>query len=170
MRHFALVLAVTFGGLTACSGDDTPRDVGPAPGPDHQQLVREQMDRVLGKKYELAEPSSYRFDDEPVRTRVPRWHFDGTDRRVALAPGESIYVHGWGVQLRVRPKYAGYPEQPVKHCMALFVDGGLRGLFTEGPGNAPLELDKWHASWIDDHWWEARARSGPQARPRPAGR
>jgi hypothetical protein len=49
--------------------------------------------------------------------------------------------------------------------MAFFRDGRLRGIFTPGPGNAPLALDKWAATWVDRDWL-ANAGSGA---PRPAG-
>jgi hypothetical protein len=42
--------------------------------------------------------------------------------------------------------------------MAFFADGELRGLFTVGGNNAPLELDKWCAVWVGPEWPAAPPR------------
>jgi len=36
--------------------------------------------------------------------------------------------------------------------MAFYKNGQLRTVFSEGCGNAPFELDKWHADWVDPSW------------------
>jgi hypothetical protein len=80
--------------------------------------------------------------------RVAKWHFDPQ----TSGTHEFGYFHGWRVDYWYTPEYVGYPDQPEHRGMAFFGDGQLRGIFSEGPGNAPLALNKWHASWADTTW------------------
>lgn len=159
-RNAGVVLLV----LACACGSDTPApDPGPQPAAEHQQQVSTLQDQVLAKMYTLEGPSTYRFA-KPAPDRIVRWHFEAERQTHALG-----YYHGWAVEYWVTPRYVGYPKQPESHRMAFFADGQLRGLFTEGLGNAPLELDKWSAAWIDKAWRpailaEERARTGASPR------
>jgi hypothetical protein len=144
--------------VSACGG----RDHGPPPDADHQTTVRAAMDRVLDGMYRLESPSEYRFA-APVQDKVARWHFEP---QVDGQTHDFGYLYGWRVDFWVTPHYAGYPPQPESHRMAFFGGGGLRGLFSQGTGNAPLDLARWSATWVDPEWPEA----GRVARPPAGGR
>ena len=137
--------------LAACSAAADP---GPAPAPDHQEVVREAMDRRLNEQYRLEAPSDYRFA-QPVPDDVAYWLFEPE------VPGRNHSfgnVHGWRVDFWVTPHYVGYPPQPESPRMAFFGDGRLRGIFVAGAGNAPLGLDRWEALWVDMDWQAAKGR------------
>jgi hypothetical protein len=133
--------------LAACRGQPV-KDHGPAPAADHQATVRAVMDRVLDGKYRLDGAPAYRFA-APAPERVASWLFEPEIEGRSLAIG---FAYGWGVGFWVTPRYVGYPEQPEGHRMAFFSNGRLRGIFVDGPGNGPLELDRWCAVWVDPDW------------------
>lgn len=134
--------------LAGCSGEPPARDPGPAPDGPYRERVQDLQDEVLGARYELEEPSSYRFA-APAPGRVARWHWEPQgDGRVH----SFGYRHGWCVEFWVRPRYRGYPEQPESHRMAFFAGGELRAIFAEGCRNAPLELDRWSPEWLGPDW------------------
>lgn len=145
----ALVLAV----LVSCS-DAMRTDPGKPPDADHASAIRTRLDEVLARKHDLAGPSAYRFAT-PVPDRVATWHWEPQEDGRPHALG---YRHGWRVDFWITPRYVGYPEQPESVRMAFFGDGQLRGIFVEGGGNAPLELDKWSPVWVDPDWRVAVAR------------
>ena len=67
-RHTACLLLLGCAALvTGC--DENARDPGRAPAGDYQQRVSALQDEIFGKRYRLAEPSSYRFAP-PVPGRV----------------------------------------------------------------------------------------------------
>jgi hypothetical protein len=119
------------------------------------------MDRVLGERYELDGLPSYRFA-APVQDRVARWHFEFEVPGKAHSFGD---VRGWRVDFWVTPRYVGYPPQPESRRMAFFGAGRLRGIFSPGAGTAPLALDRWAASWVDEDWQPG----GGAAQRQPAG-
>jgi hypothetical protein len=135
--------------LPACGDGGAPTNpVGPPPGPDHQELVRAKVQEVLESRPDLdGTATGFRFA-APAKDRVAKWHFAPE----TSGTRELGYFHGWRVDYWYTPEYVGYPEQPERHEMAFFGDGQLRGIFAEGVGNAPLELDRWHASWVDGTW------------------
>ncbi len=135
--------------LSSCGDSSAPyNEPGPAPGPDHQELVRAKVQEILAAMPDYdASATAFRFG-KPEKDRVARWHFEPQTR----ATHELGYFHGWRVDYWYTPEYVGFDEQPERHEMAFFGDGQLRGIFAEGPGNAPLELDRWHASWADRTW------------------
>lgn len=143
--HCLSLLALTL--FAGCSGE-VIRDHGPAPDADHQATVRAAMDRAFDKMNRIGQPSDYRFA-APVQDRVARWHFDQVPEG---QPHQFGYVYGWRVDFWVTPHYAGYPPQPESHRMAFFADGQMRGLFSAGLRNAPLELDQWSPDWLDQGW------------------
>jgi hypothetical protein len=132
------------------------KNYGPAPAADHQATIRTEMDRVLDGMYRLEGPSAYRFA-EPVRDRVARWLFDP---QIAGRAHEFGYRYGWRVDFWVTPRYVGYPPQPESQRMAFFADGGLRGLFSDGGNDAPLELNRWSTTWVDRGWAPSPAAAG----------
>ena len=144
---------------SACGGGRLPpKDPGPPPLADHQQQVRDLVERLLDAKYRLDGPSTYRFD-APAPGRVARWHFEP---QIEGQSHQFGYEHGWCVEFRVTPSYVGYPAQPESHRMAFYAGGQLRGIFTTGLRNAPLELDKWSACWVDESWQPARLAQPPR--------
>jgi hypothetical protein len=142
--HRFLLLAL----LSACGDSSAPKDVGPPPGPDHQELVRAKVQEILESKPDLDGSAKGFHFAAPEKDRVAKWHFAPE----TTGTHEFGYVHGWRVDYWYTPEYVGYPAQPERHEMAFFGDGQLRGIFAEGGGNAPLELDRWHASWVDRSW------------------
>jgi hypothetical protein len=142
-RDLGLILV-----LCAACGGGPPPDPGPPPPAGHEAAVRAVLDRVLDDRYRLDGAPSYRFA-AAVPGRVARWHFEPQDDGRTHSFG---YCHGWCVAFHVRPRYVGYPEQPETARMAFFAGGELRGIFADGLGNAPLELDRWHADWVDETW------------------
>ena len=142
--------------LLATAACGRSRAHGPAPAADHQATIRAAMDRVLDEHYRLEAPSAYRFA-APAPDRVARWLFDP---EVEGRHHEFGYRYGWRVEFWVTPSYAGYPTQPESHRMAFFADGQLRGLFADGGNQAPLELDRWEAAWVDHGWQPSPAAAG----------
>jgi hypothetical protein len=138
--------------LASCGGSEPGNPPGPPPGPDHQELVRAKVQEILEAKPDLeGSATAFRFAP-PERDRVARWQFAPE----TSGPHELGYFHGWRVDYWYTPEYVGYPEQPERHEMAFFGDGQLRGIFAEGRGNAPLELARWHACWVDRTWQPVR--------------
>lgn len=138
--------------LGAC-GAEKPRDPGPRPPADFEQIVRHRQDAVFDARYRLAAASDYRFGT-PVPDRVARWLWEPrSDDGRAHSLG---YRHGWRVDYWVRPHYAGYPEQPESARMAFFADGELRGLFAPAANDAPLELNRWSVEWVGPEWTAAQ--------------
>ncbi len=148
MRCHAVLLVLLTG---ACGGSE--RDHGPPPPADHEALVRSFVDDLLGAKYELENPSAYRFS-KPSRDRVARWLFEPHEDG---EPHEFGYRYGWRVDFWVKPDYVGYPEQPESRRMAFFGDGKLRGIFSAGGNAAPLALDAWSPMWVDESWQPEQA-------------
>jgi hypothetical protein len=143
--------------LAACSGRLAPKDCGPPPPPDHQGQVRVMLDGILDGRHRLEQASDYRFA-EPVKDRVASWHWQRVAEGEAYAFG---YRHGWRVDFWVTPHYAGYPEQPESQRMAFFGDGELRGIFSPGCRQAPVELDRWAPDWVDFRWLPKAEASSP---------
>jgi hypothetical protein len=135
--------------LASCGKSSAPYNLpGPAPGPDHQEAVRAKVQELLDGNPKLdGTATAFRFAP-PKEDRVARWHFEPQSSE----PHKLGYFHGWRVDYWYTPEYEGYPEQPERHEMAFFGEGQLRGIFGEGAQNAPLELDKWEASWADRTW------------------
>jgi hypothetical protein len=151
-RHTAGLVSLACSALVPGCGENA-RDPGPAPAGDYQQRVSVLQDEIFGKRYRLAEPSSYRFA-APARGRVARWHWEPQGEGRTHSFG---YRHGWCVEFWVRPRYSEYPEQPESRRMAFFAAGELRGIFNEGGGSAPLDLDRWSAEWVGPDWEPAIA-------------
>ena len=145
-RRVALMILL----LGACGAK--PKDPGPRPPADFEQIVRQRQDAVFDARYRLEQASDFRFGT-PVPDRVARWLWEPrSDDGRAHSLG---YRHGWRVDYHVRPHYAGYPEQPESARMAFFADGELRGLFAPAPNDAPLELNKWYVEWVGPEWQAA---------------
>src|SRR5262249_55871053 len=120
-----------------------------APAADHQEVVRIAMGQVLQRRPPpRGTATAFRFD-KPVLDTVPRYHFDV---EIEGQPYEFGSVNGWKVEFWDTPEYDGYPPQPEHHMMAFFGGGQLRGVFSEGSGNAPFGLDKWFVDWVDPSW------------------
>jgi hypothetical protein len=148
MRLPAALAALALSLLAACSVEEEGNDPGPKPPADHQELVGSKMFEILQQRSPRGTPTALRFDP-PALDHVARWHFD-----VEL-PGQSYEfgsVNGWKVEFWYTPEYDGYPPQPEHHQMAFFGGGQLRAIFSEGLGNAPFDLDKWHRDWVDASW------------------
>src|SRR5262249_23201693 len=157
----ARVCVLLLAAASACRNDGSRQDAGPPPAADQLSQVRTLQDQLFARSYRLDGPPAYRFA-EPVQDRVARWHFEPEGQQ------PLGYCHGWCVEYWVTPGYAGYPKQPESHRMAFFCDGRLRGLFTEGLRNAPLDLDRWAPSWVDTTWRPqdpASARTNATASP-----
>ena len=149
MRWYRVLPLFVF---AACELEMSPLEPGPALQPGYQDVVRTVQEEEFAERYELEAPSTYRFS-APVPGRVARWHWEPQDDGRRHSPG---YRHGWCVEFHVRPRYEGYPEQPESRRMAFFGDGELRGIFTPGGNNAPLELDAWSPMWVGPDWPDPR--------------
>ena len=147
MRAILLPSALVL--LAACGADEPANDPGPVPGPGHQDLVQEKADELLTKLSGAnGVCTEFRFA-EPVQDEVPKWHFDP---QLQGQTSEFGNIAGWRVDYWYTPEFEGFPPQPERHEMAFFGDGELRAIFSEGIGDAPLDLDKWHARWSQIGW------------------
>jgi hypothetical protein len=148
MRFRPAAAAFAFTLLASCDFGEKGNDPGPAPAADHQEQVGAKMFQILQQRSPRGTPTALRFD-APVLDKVARWHFD------VEIPGQAYEfgsVNGWKVEFWYTPEYDGYPPQPEHHQMAFYGGGQLRAIFSEGCGNAPFELDKWHPDWVDPSW------------------
>jgi hypothetical protein len=144
----ALLPAAAFALLSACEGGDTSNDPGPKPGADVESEVSSRIGQILQRNQPRASAKGFRFA-QPKKDQVARWLFDPEEDARPHAFG---YFTGWRIDFWYTPEYESYPEQPERHDMALYGDGKLRGLFAEGVGDAPLQLDQWSPRWVDTTW------------------
>lgn len=148
MSPRAILPVAVFFVLAACEGGDASNDPGPKPGADVESEIRSRIGGLLQQAQPHGSPTGFRFA-QAKRDQVARWLFDPEEDTRPHAFG---YFTGWRIDFWYTPEYEGYPEQPERHDMAFYGDGKLRGLFAEGGGNAPLQLDQWSPRWADTSW------------------
>lgn len=144
----ALLPAAALVLLVACEVGEESNDPGPRPGADIESEVRSRIGSILMQGQPHGSATGFRFA-QPKKDRVARWLFEP---EIEGQPHAFGCFTGWRIDFWYTPVYDGCPEQPERHDMALFGDGKLRGLFGEGSGNAPLQLDQWHVRWVDTSW------------------